>query len=82
MIRRALRILILSRVLRRRLLAAIVLYGFAIGSSLFWNDWQLDWPSLAINLLAASAGLIILHTRWRSREAKAMTPAKIRDIFS
>ncbi|MEM7779179.1 MAG: hypothetical protein AAF697_02170 [Pseudomonadota bacterium] len=71
-----------SRTVRRRVLAALVLFGFAIGSSLFWNEWRVDWPSLSINLLAAGAGLLFLHNRWRIKEARAMTPRKIKDTFS
>ena len=68
--------------LGRRVLAALALYGFAVGSSLFWNNWRIDWPSLSVNLAAASIGLYALHARWRKRENTAMTPARIRDTFS
>jgi hypothetical protein len=69
-------------VIRRRVFAAIVLYGFAIGSALFWRDGVLDWTYMGANLIAASAGLIFLHSRWRRKEARALTPQKVKDIFS
>lgn len=74
--------MIRSKVIRRRLLAALLLYAFAIGSAFFWNDWQLDWIDMGSNLALATAGLILLHLRWRAREKKAMTPKQVRDIFS
>ena len=68
--------------IRRRIFAAILLYGFAIGSVLYWNDGEWDWPMIAINLVAASAGMIFLHTKWAARERTALTPKKVKDIFS
>lgn len=67
---------------RRRLIAALILYGFAVGSALFWNSGEFDWTYLGANLIAASAGLFFLHTRWKTREAAALTPKKVKDIFS
>lgn len=71
-----------GKAIRRRLIAALVLYGFAIGSALFWNDWQLEWITMGTNLFAATVGLAALHLRWRGQEKRAMTPNKARDIFS
>lgn len=68
--------------IKRRLLAAILLFGFAVGSAFFWRSGELDWVALGINLIAASAGLLLLHLRWRGQEQRAMTPKKVRDIFS
>lgn len=73
--------MIRSAVIRRRVLAAVLLYSFAIGSAYFWNDWELDWLIMGTNLAAATIGLVVLHLRWRSREKQAMTPKKIRDTF-
>lgn len=73
--------MIRSKVLRRRVLAAVLLYVFAVGSALFWNDWEFNSLAMAINLIAATSGLLILHLRWRAREKEAMTPKKIRDTF-
>ncbi len=67
--------------IRRRLFAAVLLYGFAIGSALFWNDWQLEWLTLSTNLAAATAGLLILHYRWRSKERRAFTPTNAKEVF-
>lgn len=68
--------------LRRRLVAALLLVVFAIGSVLLWNDGRVDWSDLAINLFAAACGLLVLHYRWRRQERRAMTPRKLKDIFS
>lgn len=67
--------------IRRRILAAILLYGFAVGSALFWNDGAVKWLTIGINLLAATAGLFVLHYRWRSTERRAFTPTKAKEIF-
>ncbi len=74
--------MIRSSAFRRRLFAAIILYGFAIGSALFWNDGVIEWKYLGANLIAASVGLAYLHSRWRMKEDSAMTPQKVKDIFS
>ncbi len=68
--------------LRRRLLAALILTVFAIGSVLVWNGGEIVWSQLAINCAAAGAGLVFLHYRWRAQERRAMTPRKVKDIFS
>ena len=65
-----------------RIFAAVILLGFAIGSSLFWNDGQVEWVSLLTNLAAACIGFIFLHFRWRATEQRAITPKKAQDIFS
>lgn len=72
----------ISRALFRRLLAALVLLGFAIGSVLFWNDGRFDLIQLAFNALVAVIGFVWLHRRWRAKERAAMTPKKVKDIFS
>lgn len=74
--------MIRSKVFRRRFFAALILFAFAVGSALFWNDWRLDWIDMGTNLAFATAGLLFLHMRWRRREKQAMTPKKVRDIFS
>lgn len=74
--------MIRSRVIRRRLLAFALLFAFAIGSAFFWNDGRLNWIDLGANLAAATLGFVFLHLRWRHRESRALTPKKVRDIFS
>lgn len=69
-------------VIRRRLFAALALLVFAVGSALFWNDWRIDLGVLAINLFVASAGFLLLHLRWRRAERHALTPRRVKDIFS
>jgi len=66
----------------RRLFAAVALIVAALGSVLLWNDGRVDWLDLAINMAAASLGFLMLHYRWRSQERRAMTPGKMKDIFS
>lgn len=68
--------------IRRRLFAALILFGFAIGSALFWNDGAVDWVLVGINLVAALLGLLVLHFRWRSKERRPLSPEKAQDIFS
>ncbi|MEM6266794.1 MAG: hypothetical protein AAF707_04660 [Pseudomonadota bacterium] len=70
------------RPLVRRIFAAFVLLGFAIGSSLFWNNGVVEWLLLGSNLAAAAIGFVVLHFRWRAQERKMLTPTKARDIFS
>jgi hypothetical protein len=72
----------LSRAVLRRLFAAVMLYGFAVGSALFWNSGAIDRVILGANLVAATLGLGFLHWRWQRQERKAMSPKAIRDVFS
>lgn len=74
--------MIRSRVLKRRLLAITLLLAFAVGSAFFWNDGQPSALDLGVNLGAAGFGFLFLHWRWRLQERRAMTPQKVRDIFS
>ncbi|MEM9500461.1 MAG: hypothetical protein AAF941_01320 [Pseudomonadota bacterium] len=68
--------------IRRRILAALVLIGFAVGSALFWNGGEVNWMTLGLNLATAGAGFVYLHMRWRKLEKRALTPKKAKDIFS
>ncbi|MBD2841554.1 hypothetical protein [Erythrobacter rubeus] len=68
--------------IKRRLLAAAILFVFAVGSALYWNDGTPDWVLLSVNLAAALIGLTVLHFRWRSRERRSLSPEKAKDIFS
>ena len=68
--------------IRRRIVAAVLLYGFAIGSALYWNDWQVDRVAIGINVILAAICFMVLHRRWKRKEAKIVTPKKARDIFS
>ena len=68
--------------IKRRVFAAVVLYGFALGSALFWKDGEWDWTTIGINIVAATVGLAFLHSRWRDKEARAMTPQQVKDTFS
>ena len=68
--------------IKRRVLAAILLYGFAVGSVWFWRGWPLDLFQTSINLGFATLGLLILHRRWKKQEARIITPSKAKDIFS
>ncbi len=66
----------------RRVLAAMILFAFAIGSSLYWADWTLDPRTLAVNCIVAVLGLVLLHFRWRAGERKIVTPKQGKDTFS
>ena len=70
------------RFILRRLLAALVLVAFAIGSVLFWNRGEVDYAQLSINLAVAAIGMIWLHIRWREKERRELTPGKVKGIFS
>ncbi|MEM7664227.1 MAG: hypothetical protein AAF250_00085 [Pseudomonadota bacterium] len=65
----------------RRIVAAVALFGFAVGSALFWNDGEVDWVTLGLNLATACAGFTYLHMRWRKLENRALTPQKVQDVF-
>lgn len=67
--------------IRRRIVAAITLLGFAVGSALFWNDGEVEWVTLGLNLATACAGFVYLHVRWRKLEDRALTPQKAQDVF-
>jgi uncharacterized membrane protein YqjE len=81
------------RPLLKRLLAALLLFGVAIGSALYWSEGELVlwyWKegkrltvsALPVNLIVAFLGCIWLHFRWRARERRALDPSKVKDIFS
>ena len=68
--------------IRRRIFAVVVLFGFAIGSALFWSDGEVVPSVLGVNIAAAALGSVWLHYRWKKQEARALTPRKAEDIFS
>ncbi|MEL7197361.1 MAG: hypothetical protein AAGL10_03515 [Pseudomonadota bacterium] len=70
-----------ARARNRRIIAALLLYGFAVGSVLYWRDGAFDPVMLAINLGLASLGLLLLHFKWRSKKPR-ISPSKAKDIFS
>ena len=67
---------------RRRLVAALLLLGFATGSVFFWNGGNFDLTQFAINLTVAIIGFVLLHFRWREQERRELSPKKVKDIFS
>ncbi|MEL6708708.1 MAG: hypothetical protein AAFP79_10525 [Pseudomonadota bacterium] len=71
-----------NRPILRRIAAAFILLAFALGSVLFWNRGGFNTVQFAINLVVASVGFIWLHTRWKAKERRALTPSKVKDIFS
>ena len=71
-----------ARPILRRLLAALILLAFAVGSVLFWNRGGIDPVQLGLNLMLATLGMVWLHVRWRRRERRELTPSKVKDIFS
>ncbi|MCK0128122.1 hypothetical protein [Erythrobacter sp. F6033] len=66
----------------RRILTAIALLAFAIGSVLYRNDGAFDLADFGVNLILGSMGFLFLHHRWKRKEARVVTPQKARDIFS
>jgi hypothetical protein len=68
--------------LKRRMVAAVLLVGTALGVTWLRAAGEQFWIELAINLLTACAAFGFLHYRWRAREQREMTPAKAKDIFS
>ncbi len=70
-----------TRARNRRILAAILLYGFAAGSVLFWREGAFDPVMVGINMGMATLGLVILHFKWRRNEPR-ISPSKAKDIFS
>lgn len=68
--------------IKRRLIAALLLLAFAIGSPLFWNDGKWDTFHFGVNLILASFGFLFLHHKWKRSETRTVTPDKARDIFS
>lgn len=70
-----------KRAIKRRIVAAILIYGFAIGAVFFWRNGAFDPAMLAINLAAATLGLAVLHFKWRRAEPR-ITASKAKDIFS
>ncbi|MGB7374878.1 hypothetical protein [Pontixanthobacter sp.] len=67
--------------IRRRVLAAILLLTFAIGAPLFWNGGTVNTVPIATNIALACAGMVLLHFRWRAQEQAELTPRKAKDIF-
>lgn len=75
----------IGKPLLRRFLAAIVLYGCAIGSVVFWHagdPLRAHLPLILLNSGFATIGLLVLHLRWKRREARMLTPDRVRNIFS
>ena len=68
--------------LKRRLVAAMLLVGTAIVTSVLRSEGNQRWFDLITNVVIALVALGLLHLRWRSRERKIVTPEKARDIFS
>lgn len=71
--------------MKRRIFAALLIYGFALGSVFFWNaerPFAAQAPQLILNFALGTIGLAILHFRWKRQEDQIVSPDKARDIFS
>ena len=68
--------------LSRRIMAALILVAAAIGASAFRNEGQFLTIDMASNLVVAGIAFCLLHLRWRKREARDLTPKKLKDTFS
>ncbi|MEL6530112.1 MAG: hypothetical protein AAGK01_08965 [Pseudomonadota bacterium] len=68
--------------IRRRIFAALLLFGVAIGSALFWDDGEIRWLTIGVNIACATAGLFFLHYRWRSKERRPFPPTQANDVFN
>lgn len=62
--------------IKRRVLAAIILLAVAIGSSFYWTG-AISWT----NIIVAMVGLILLHFRWRRQERGRLTPRQAGEVF-
>ena len=80
MIRRA--VMLGRSAITRRVLATVILLGGAVGGSYWREDWSWDWFDLGTHLVLALGALIYLHYRWRAQERRAITPEKVKDVFS
>ena len=67
--------------LRRRVVAALILFGAAAIIPFVRYQGGQVWFELLVNLIAAVAALVFLHLRWRRQERKAMTRGQMKDIF-
>lgn len=68
--------------IKRRLIAAVLLLVFATGSPLLWNNGVFDALHFGVNFALAGIGFLVLHHKWKHREDRMVTPDKARDIFS
>lgn len=66
----------------RRVLAAILLTGFAALSTYFWNGGSFEPLTGAVNFGAALAGFLVLHYRWKLQQERRINPDQAKDIFS
>jgi hypothetical protein len=66
----------------RRIVAGLILLGCAVIVTFMHRTGNPVGVDLAINCVAASLALGLLHLRWRARERREITPAKAEDIFS
>jgi hypothetical protein len=68
--------------LTRRIVAALLLLGTAVATTVLRSEGSQLFFDLAVSLVVAMIALVILHFRWRSGEKKAISPRQARDIFS
>jgi len=66
----------------RRIVAALVLLAAATGASVMRKEGQVLTIDMASNLVIAGIAFGLLHLRWRKREARDLTPKKLKDTFS
>ncbi|MBI1401909.1 MAG: hypothetical protein GC147_01675 [Porphyrobacter sp.] len=66
----------------RRIIAAALLLGGALVTSVLRGPSDPVWVEPAFNLFAACVAFAFLHFRWRAREKREITPDRARDIFS
>ncbi|MEO1488884.1 MAG: hypothetical protein AAFR88_05540 [Pseudomonadota bacterium] len=71
-----------ARGIKRRIFAAVILILCATGSVFFWNRGSFDLFEFSFNLGVAGVGFLVLHHRWKAKEARELTPGKVEDIFS
>nr|WP_137678160.1 hypothetical protein [Parerythrobacter lutipelagi] len=63
-------------------MAFVILLIAAASSSLFWNAGKFEPVSMLINLTIATAGMILLHFKWRRAERKLLASRQTKDVFS
>ena len=67
----------------RRLIAGLILMGAAIARPVWQaSEGRAFWIDLVTGVFISAIALVLLHVRWRKKEAHDMSEDTIRDTFS